>query len=163
VEDIHWADPSSLELLDRIVEHLSDLPVLLIVSYRPEFTAPWVGRANATLVTLRRLDRGDAERLITEVVIGHVLSPTLLDRIVVRSAGVPLFSEELTKSMVESGASDLTILPSSAVPESLQTLLTARLDRLPAAKRVAQIGATIGREFAQSLLAAVSELPQEQL
>ena len=162
-EDVHWADPSSLELLDRIVEQLSDLPVLLIVAFRPEFAPPWVGRANATLITLSRLGRRDAEQLATEVMIGHALPPALLDRIVARSDGVPLFIEELAKSVMESGADNPTVLPSLAVPESLQALLTARLDRLPAAKRVAQIGATIGRDFSQSLLAAVGRLPRTQL
>jgi class 3 adenylate cyclase/tetratricopeptide (TPR) repeat protein len=162
-EDVHWADPTSLELLDRIVEQLSELPVLLIVAFRPEFAPPWVGRANATLIKLSRLERRDAEQLATEVLIGHALPPVLLERIVARSDGVPLFIEELTKSVVESGADDPTTLPSLAVPESLQALLTARLDRLPAAKRVAQIGAAIGRQFAQSLLTAVAQLPEVQL
>ena len=121
-EDVHWADPSSLELLDGVIEQLSDLPVLLIVSFRPEFAPPWVGRANATHITLSRLGRRDAERLATEVTIGRALPPALLDRIVARSDGVPLFIEELTKSVVESGADDPTVLPSMAVPESLQAL-----------------------------------------
>ena len=161
-EDVHWADPSSLELLDRIVEQLSDLPVLLIAAFRPEFAPPWVGRANATLITLSRLGRRDAEQMATEVMIGHVLPPVLLDRIVARSDGVPLFIEELAKSVMESGT-DNPPVTSLAVPESLQALLTARLDRLPAAKRVAQIGATIGRDFSQSLLAAVARLPDRQV
>jgi class 3 adenylate cyclase/tetratricopeptide (TPR) repeat protein len=162
-EDVHWADPTSLELLDRIVEQLPELPVLLVVAFRPEFAPPWVGRANATLIKLSRLGRRDAEQLASEVMIGHALPPALLGRIVARSDGVPLFIEELTKSVVESRADDPTVVPSPAVPESLQALLTARLDRLPAAKRVAQIGAAIGRQFAESLLAAVAQLPREQL
>ena len=160
VEDVHWADPSLLELLDRMIGLLSDLPVLLIVSFRPEFVPSWVEQANATLVTLSRLGRRDAEQLAAEVMLAHVLPPALLDRIVTQSDGVPLFIEELTKSVMETAAGDAQSLPSLAVPESLQALLTARLDRLPAAKRVAQVGAAIGREFSQSLLAVVAQIPE---
>jgi class 3 adenylate cyclase/tetratricopeptide (TPR) repeat protein len=163
VEDVHWADPSLLELLDRMIGLLSDLPVLLIVSFRPEFVPSWVEQANATLVTLSRLGRRDAEQLAAEVMLTHVLPPALLDRIVTQSDGVPLFIEELTKSVMETAAGDAQSLPSLAVPESLQALLTARLDRLPAARRVAQVGAAIGREFSQSLLAVVAQIPEEQL
>ena len=142
---------------------LSDLPILLIVSFRPEFVPPWVGHPNATLITLNRLNRGDAERLATEVMIGRALPQALLDRIVTQSDGVPLFIEELTKSVLENAESYTGSPASLTVPETLQALLTARLDRLPAAKRVAQIGATIGREFSQSMLAAVAQMPEEQL
>src|SRR3954453_23196140 len=106
VEDAHWADPSSLELLDRLIRELSNLPILLSVSFRAEFLPPWVGLANATLVTLSRLTRADAERLAREVVIGRVMAPTLLDRIVAQSDCVPLFIEELTKSVLEHADSD---------------------------------------------------------
>ncbi len=163
VEDVHWADPSLLELLDRMIGLLSDLPVLLIVSFRPEFVPSWVEQANATLVTLSRLGRRDAEQLAAEVMLTHVLPPALLDRIVTQSDGVPLFIEELTKSVMETAAGDAQSLPSLAVPESLQALLTARLNRVPAARRVAQVGAAIGREFSQSLLAVVAQIPDEQL
>src|SRR5262249_46056316 len=93
VEDVHWSDPSSLEALDRVIELLADLPILLVVTFRPEFSPPWTGRANATLITLTRLDRHDAERLAAEVMIGQALSPALLERIVTPSEGVPLFIE----------------------------------------------------------------------
>jgi len=162
-EDAHWADPSSLELLNVIVGLLSDLPILLIVSFRPEFVPPWVGNPNATLITLSRLNRGDAERLATEVMIGRALPKSVLDRIVTQSDGVPLFIEELTRSVLENAESDSGSLASLTVPETLQALLTARLDRLPAARRVAQIGAVIGREFSQSMLAAVAQISDKQL
>jgi class 3 adenylate cyclase/tetratricopeptide (TPR) repeat protein len=162
-EDVHWADPSSLELLDRMIGLLPDLPILLIVSFRPEFAPPWIGHPNATLITLSRLNRDDAERLATEVMIGHALPQALLDRIVTQSDGVPLFIEELTRSVLENSESYTGPLTTLSVPETLQALLTARLDRLPAAKRVAQIGATIGREFSQSMLAAVAKMPERQL
>ena len=163
VEDVHWADPSSLELLDSMIGLLSDLPVLLIVTYRAEFAPPWAERANATLVTLNRLNHHDAERLATEVMIGYALPQALLERIVTQGDGVPLFIEELTKSLLENAESYERPSPSLTVPETLQAFLTARLDRLPAAKRVAQVAAAIGREFSQSLLAAVAQIPEKQL
>jgi class 3 adenylate cyclase/tetratricopeptide (TPR) repeat protein len=163
VEDVHWADPSSLELLDRLIRELSNLPILLIVSFRAEFLPPWVGLANATLVTLSRLTRADAERLAREVVIGRVMAPTLLDRIVAQSDCVPLFIEELTKSVLEHADSDAILSQSLTVPGTLQALLMTRLDRLPAAKRVAQIGAAIGREFSALQLAAISQMPDGEL
>jgi class 3 adenylate cyclase/tetratricopeptide (TPR) repeat protein len=163
VEDAHWIDPSSLELLDSMIGTLSALPVLVIVSFRPEFTPPWVGRPNATLVTLGRLNQHDALRLAAEVMIGQSMLPAPLNRIIAQSDGVPLFIEELTKAVLENAAAATGAAPSLAVPETLQALLTARLDRLPAAKRVAQIGATIGRDFSRSLLVAVAEMPDPQL
>jgi class 3 adenylate cyclase/tetratricopeptide (TPR) repeat protein len=162
-EDAHWADPSSMELLERLIGVLSDLPILLIITFRGEFVPPWVGLPNVTLISLSRLSRSDAERLATEVTVRHVLPPALLDRIVTQSDGVPLFIEELTKSMLESAVGQGRSSRSLTVPGTLQGLLTARLDRLPAAKRVAQIGATIGREFSQSLLSAVARMPDADL
>ena len=162
-EDVHWADPSSIELLDRMIGLLSDLPILLIVTYRAEFAPQWADHANATVVTLGRLDHRDAERLAREVMIGYPLPTTLLERIVAQGDGVPLFIEELTKSVLENAESYTLSPPSLTVPETLQALLTARLDRLPAAKRVAQVAATIGREFSQPLLAAVAQMPDKQL
>ncbi len=162
-EDVHWADPSSLELLDKMIGLLSDLPILLIVSFRPEFVPPWDGHPNATLITLNRLNRGDAERLATEIMVGRALPQALLDRIVIQSDGVPLFIEELTRSVLENVESYAGSPALLTVPETLQALITARLDRLPAAKRVAQIGAAIGREFSQSLLAAVTKIPDKQI
>lgn len=161
VEDVHWADPTSLELLDRLIGELADLPILLIISFRPEFVSPWVGPTNATLLTLTRLSRSDAARLATEVMITRVLPPAMLDRIVAQTDGVPLFIEELTKSVLENADSYAT--QSLTVPGTLQALLTARLDRLPTAKRVAQIGAVIGREFSRSQLSAVAQMPDQEL
>ncbi|HET6197616.1 MAG TPA: AAA family ATPase, partial [Acetobacteraceae bacterium] len=162
-EDVHWADPSSLEALDRTIELLPELPILLVVTFRPEFSPSWTGLAHATAVTLNRLSRRDAERLVAEVMIGHALPPALLERIVTPSEGVPLFIEEMTRSVLENADALAGTLPSLSVPETLQALLTARLDRLPAAKTVAQVGATIGREFSRSLLAAVAQVPERQL
>jgi class 3 adenylate cyclase/tetratricopeptide (TPR) repeat protein len=163
VEDVHWIDPSSLELLDNLIGILSDLPILLIASFRPEFAPPWAGHENSTLITLGRLTRSDAIRLATEVMIGHALLPAPLNRIVTQGDGIPLFIEELTKAVLENAEGQAGSSPLPTVPETLQALLTARLDRLPAAKRVAQIGAAIGREFSQSLLAAVAAMPDKHL
>ena len=163
VEDLHWADASSVELLDRVIDVLPGLPILLVIAHRPDFSPPWTGQANTTLITLSRLNRRDATKLATEVMGGHDLPAVLLERIVTHSDGVPLFVEELTKSVLESPDTKAGVPSLPTVPETLQALLTARLDRLPAAKRVAQVGATIGREFSQSLLAAVTRIPEEQL
>ena len=118
VEDVHWADPSSLAALDRIIALLPELPILLVVTFRPEFMPPWATLANATSITLNRLSRRDAERLATEVMIGHALSPALLERIVTPSEGVPLFIEELTRSVLENADALAGTLPALTVPET---------------------------------------------
>jgi class 3 adenylate cyclase len=157
-EDAHWADPSTLELLETTLDRLAELPVLLVVSFRPEFTAPWIGRAGVSLIALSRLDRRESAALAARVTLAHVLPAALLDRIVAQTDGVPLFIEELTKAVqetaVQPGGTAL------AVPDTLQASLMARLDRLPAAKTVAQIGAVIGRSFSYELIAALPELPE---
>jgi class 3 adenylate cyclase/tetratricopeptide (TPR) repeat protein len=161
LEDAHWADPSSLELLDNVIRLVAELPVLLVVSFRPEFAAPWIGQAGVTLLALSRLDRRHATQLATQVNIEHRLTPALLERVVAQTDGVPLFIEELTMALAETAAQpDGATL---AVPDTLQASLIARLDRLPAAKQVAQIGAVIGREFPHALLAAVARLPEAEL
>ncbi len=161
-EDAHWADASSIELLDAAIEQVPDLAVLIVVSFRPDFVAPWFGRPRVSLMTLGRLDRRDATALAAQIVKTRVLSSLLLDRIVMQSDGVPLFIEELTKTVMETsglGSTGTTL----AVPDTLQASLMARLDRLPAAKAVAQIGSVIGREFSHALLLATAGLPEEQL
>ncbi len=160
-EDAHWADPSTLELLETTMDRLAELPVLLVVSFRPEFTAPWIGRAGVSLIALSRLDRRESAALATRVTLAHALPAALLDRIVAQTDGVPLFIEELTKAVQET-----TEQPDGAtlaVPDTLQASLMARLDRLPAAKTVAQIGAVIGRSFSYELIAALAELPEPAL
>ncbi|HEX4171985.1 MAG TPA: AAA family ATPase, partial [Acetobacteraceae bacterium] len=161
-EDVHWADPSSLELLDKMIRLLAESPILLIVSFRPEFQVPFGSSSNETHISLTRLDRGGSERLAKEVAFGHVLPPPLIDRIIAQSDGVPLFVEELARSVLEASRGAVQAA-SLSVPNTLQGLLTARLDRLPLAKRVAQIGAVIGREFSRPLLAAVAEITDEDV
>ena len=160
-EDAHWADPSTLELLETTMDRLTDLPALLVVSFRPDFTAPWIGRAGVSLIALSRLDRRKFAALATRVTLAHALPAALLDRIVAQTDGVPLFIEELTKAVMETAVQpdDATF----AVPDTLQASLMARLDRLPAAKTVAQIGAVIGRSFSYELIAALAELPEPAL
>jgi len=160
-EDAHWADASTLELLETTIDRLAELPVLLVISFRPEFSAPWIGRAGVSLIALSRLNRRESAALAARVTREHVLPVALLDRIVAQTDGVPLFIEELTKAVLEAAArpDDTTL----AVPDTLQASLMARLDSLPAAKTVAQIGAVIGRSYDYELIDAVAGLPEPAL
>ncbi len=170
-EDAHWIDPTSRELLDLAVEHVRRLPVLLIVTFRPEFQPPWIGQPQVTMLVLKRLDRRDGIALIGQIAGGKALPDTVTDQIVDRTDGVPLFVEELTKSVLESGLlreeTDRYVLdralPPFAIPTSLHDSLMARLDRLATVRLVAQTGAAIGREFSYSLLRAVSRLTEDEL
>jgi predicted ATPase len=162
-EDAHWADPSSLELLDIVISTLGDLPIFVVITARPEFTAPWIGEAAVSLITLRRLNRALSTLLASEVALDHELPPALLERIVTQTDGVPLFIEELTRTVLEDIGQHDGVATPLTVPATLQASLMARLDRLPGAKKVAQIGAAIGREFPHALLAAVARLPEEEL
>jgi class 3 adenylate cyclase/tetratricopeptide (TPR) repeat protein len=169
-EDAHWSDPTSRDLLDLTVERVSSLPVLLIVTFRPEFQPSWVGQPQVSMVALNRLDRHD-RTILVEQIAGKPLPDEVVDQIVDRTDGVPLFVEELTKSVLESSLlredNNRYVLDRAlsafAIPTSLHDSLMARLDRLAAVRRVAQIGAAIGREFSYELLAAVSRLPEEEL
>jgi class 3 adenylate cyclase/tetratricopeptide (TPR) repeat protein len=171
VEDVHWADPSSLELFELIVERASSLPLLAIVTFRPEFVPPWVGRSQVTLVSLSRLSRRLCAEMIEHVTGGKVLPREIADQITGRTDGVPLFIEELTKAVVESGllveAGDRYVatgpVTSLAIPTSLQESLLARLDRLASTSDVAQIAAALGRQFSHELISAVAALPRQQL
>jgi class 3 adenylate cyclase/predicted ATPase len=161
-EDVHWIDPSSRELLDLLVERASRLPVLLLVTFRPEFQPPWTGQAHVTVLVLNRLDRREGAVLVRRVVGAKALTDDVVTEIVNRTDGVPLFVEELTKAMLE-GASVATALSRAGatppnVPAMLHASLMARLDRLgSAAREVAQVGAALGREFPYELLAAVAQ------
>jgi len=156
-EDAHWIDPTSRELLDLTIERMRSLPVLLIVTFRPEFQPPWTGQPQVTMLTLNRLDRRDRSTLVAQVAEGNALPDEVVDQIVDRTDGVPLFIEELTKSVLESG------VPPVGIPTTLHDSLMARLDRLAPVRLVAQIGAAIGRQFSYVLLRAVSDLPEEEL
>ncbi len=170
-EDAHWIDPTSRELLDLTVERVRSLPVLLIVTFRPEFQPPWTGQPQVTMLALNRLDRRDRTALVEQIAGGKALPDEVIAQIVDRTDGVPLFVEELTKSVLESGLlreeTDRYVLdralPPFAIPTSLHDSLMARLDRLASVRLVAQIGAAIGREFSYALLRAVSRLPEDEL
>jgi class 3 adenylate cyclase/predicted ATPase len=170
-EDAHWMDPTSRELLDLAIERVGGLPVLLIVTFRPEFQPPWIGQPQVSVVTLNRLNRRDRTALVEQVGGGKELPDEIVDQIVDRADGVPLFVEELTKSILESGLlreeADRYVLdgalPPFAIPTSLHDSLMARLDRLALVRLVAQIGAAIGREFSYALMHAVSRFPEDEL
>jgi predicted ATPase len=162
-EDVHWADATSLEVLDLTVERVRALPVLALFTFRPEYEAPWTGLSHVTSIALDRLAPTEVETL-AEHVAGRPLPPEVTAQIVAKTDGVPLFVEELTKTVLESG---LLLegpqgwrldgpLPPLAIPATLQDSLAARLDRLAPVKEIAQIGAAIGREFSYPLLRAVA-------
>ncbi len=162
-EDAHWADPTTLELIGAGIDRLADLPVFRMVSFRPEFVPPWIGRPNVTVLTLGRLDRPHSELLARQVAAQHALPPLLCERVIQQTDGVPLFIEEMTKAVLEAARSNPASSDAIVVPKTLQGSLMARLDRLPGAKEVAQIGAVIGRNFSHALLAAIANLPERQL
>ena len=170
-EDVHWIDPTSLELLSRLVDQTPSMQVLLLATARPEFVSPWPTHRHVTNVGLSRLDRIEGQALVAGVTGGKTLPAEVLDQIVAHTDGVPLFIEELTKTILESGVLrdagnryELTgPLPAVAIPSTLHASLLARLDRLASVKDVAQIGATIGREFSYRLISAVSEIADAKL
>ena len=165
-EDAHWIDPTSLDLLDRTVARVADLPVLLVIIFRPELQPTWVGQPHVTILPLSRLGRRDGAGIIAGVSKGKALPDAVVEQILARTDGVPLFIEELTSTLLESGlireTPDCYVLdgplPPFAVPTTLQASLVARLDRLGSVKDVAQIGAAIGREFSHELIAVVGSL-----
>lgn len=167
VEDAHWADPTTIELLNLMAARVATLRVLLVVTHRPEFRAPWAGLAHMAGLHLGRLASRDSATLVRRIAStsGTVaLPPELVEEIVERTDGVPLFAEELTRAVLEAGEGAALPAAASAVPATLHASLAARLDRLgPAVRRAAQAGAAIGREFASDLLVAVAEMPEPDL
>ena len=155
LEDTHWIDPTSRELLDLTVGRIRNLRVLLILTFRPEFQPPWAGQPQVTMLALNRLDQRSQTAFVTQIVGGKTLPDDLVAQIIERTDGVPLFVEELTRSVLESGLlreeEDHYVLegplPALAIPTSLHDSLMARLDRLGSARHVAQIGAGFGRWF----------------
>jgi predicted ATPase/class 3 adenylate cyclase len=170
-EDVHWIDPTSLELLDLVIDRLPTLAVLLIITFRPEFTPPWVGRPHVTLLSLSRLAPRQRGEMIMGVTGGRQLPEEIAEQIIDRTDGVPLFIEELTKSVVESGLVTeagghyAVTGPAAplAIPTTLHASLLARLDRLAPTREVAQIGAALGRSFSHELISAVAAMPPSQL
>jgi class 3 adenylate cyclase/predicted ATPase len=170
-EDVHWIDPTSLELLAAAVEHVPQLRILLLITARSEFTPPWPSYPHTTTISLARLGRRAGAALVERVTNGKRLPKEVMDEILARTDGVPLFIEELTKTVLESGLFQERDgqyvlerpLPSLAIPTTLHASLMARLDRLAPVREVAQIGAVAGREFHYELLNAVAGLPREKL
>ncbi|HEX2137496.1 MAG TPA: adenylate/guanylate cyclase domain-containing protein [Microvirga sp.] len=171
-EDVHWADPSTLELLGLLIERVQRLPVLILITFRPEFSPPWTGYAHVTRLSLARLTRRHASEIALRLTGDKALPIEVVEQIVKRTEGVPLFIEELTKAVLEvgPGGADAAGVVSAApsppltIPVTLHASLVARLDRLGAsAKEVAQIGAAIGREFSYELLAAVARRGDAEL
>ena len=170
LEDAHWIDPTTLESLGRMVERLKGLPILYLITYRPEFNAPWIGESHVTALHLNRLSDHDATRIVTSLAGNKALAAGVIENVIERSDGIPLFIEEMIKAVLEAADEDtakrtIESAPSdkSAVPASLHASLMARLDRLGAARGVAQAGAAIGRSFTHQLIAAVARESDSEL
>ncbi len=170
-EDVHWIDPTTQELLDLVIERVRRLPVLVLITFRPEFAPPWTGLPQASVLPLSRLGRREGAALVERVMREKGLPAEVSAEIVSKTDGVPLFLEELTKAVLES---DLLVdagdrfelsrpLPSLAIPATLHDSLMARLDRLAPFKEVAQVAACIGREFSHEVITAVAALPVPEL
>jgi class 3 adenylate cyclase/tetratricopeptide (TPR) repeat protein/ABC-type transport system involved in cytochrome c biogenesis ATPase subunit len=171
IEDAHWADDTSLELLNLIVERARQLPILVLVTCRPEFEPSWAGLANVETLVLGRLNREIVARLVMQVANGRMLPTEVMEQIIAKTDGNPLFVEELTKAVLEAGIlveqpTGYRLdgpLPPLAIPETLHDSLMARLDRLHSVKEIAQIGAVIGRDFSYSLIRAVASRDETAL
>jgi class 3 adenylate cyclase/predicted ATPase len=171
MEDLHWVDPSTLEFLSLLIDQIPSVRILMLLTFRPDFHPPWAIRSHLTHLTLGRLPRKQVEVMIEQVAGGKALPPELVQQLVAKTDGVPLFVEELTRMVVESGLIkerggqyELTgPLPPLAIPATLQDSLMARLDRLGPAKQVAQLGATLGREFPYELVRAVAPVDEATL
>jgi len=168
-EDAHWADPTSIEVLTDIVRRIADHRVLVVITCRPEFVSPWSVGAHITSLSLQRLSRAEVTAFIGRVTGGRPLPRAIVAEIVAKTDGVPLYIEELTKSMLESALiadADTTAsvsVASAAIPATLQDALMARLDRLAPVREIAQIGAALGRDFSHEMLAAVTRMSAHEL
>jgi predicted ATPase/class 3 adenylate cyclase len=167
MEDLHWVDPSTLEFLSLLIDQAPTVRFYMLLTFRPEFSPPWTNRSHLTQLTLNRLGRRQVEAMVGEMTSGKALPTEVVHQIVARTDGVPLFVEELTKMVVESGfdvgARHAVPLPPLAIPATLHDALMARLDRLASVREVVQLGATLGREFTYELLRAVSPLDEATL
>ena len=167
-EDAHWIDPTSRELMDLTIDRVRRLPVLLIVTFRPEFQHAWSGQSHVTMLALNRLGERDVAALVRRLAGNATLGNQIVEDIAERTDGVPLFIEELTKAVLESGDGNATLAaspsPALSIPATLHASLIARLDRLgPVAKEVGQIGAVLGREFGYDLIEEVAQRPTAEL
>jgi class 3 adenylate cyclase len=170
-EDIHWADPTTLEVMDLLIHRVRNIPLLIVLTHRPDFAAGWSDRGHVTTLTLSKLTRPHTAVMISRLAAGKALPADLFAQILGKSDGVPLFVEELTRAVLEGGnlrdAGDrweyARRLDSLAIPLTLRDSLMARLDRFAAVKEIAQIGAAIGREYSYELIAAVAPLSRHAL
>jgi class 3 adenylate cyclase/predicted ATPase len=170
-EDLHWADPSTLETLGMLIDQAPTVPILVVATYRPELTPPWPSRSHMTPITLNRMERPEVEAIASHAVGGKTLPREVVDHIVAKSDGVPLYVEELTKAIVGSRAledrGDAYVLSGALselhIPETLQDSLMARLDRVPRLREVAQLGSVLGREFAYEMISALSGIGETLL
>ena len=167
-EDVHWADPTSLEALGRAVDRIKNLGMLLIVTYRPEFKPPWGEHPHVVALGINRLGNSDVANIINAVTGDKQLPENIKQIIIERTDGIPLFAEEMTKAVLEGSDSAednnrAFTSPVLAVPPTLHALLMARLDRLGWAKEIAQIGAVIGREFSHRMLVLVARTQESTL
>ena len=170
-EDAHWADPTTLEVLDLLIDRVRHVPLLIVLTHRPEFQSRWLGQGHVGALNLSKLTRTQSTAMVSALAGGKALPTALLEQILTRTDGVPLFVEELTKSILESGelkeAGDHYEYGGSAravtIPATLRDSLMARLDRFMPVKEIAQIGAAIGREFSYELIEAIAPMPQAQL
>lgn len=170
-EDVHWADPTTLEVLSVLIDRTEKLPLLVLITYRPEFTPPWLSRSHITPLALTRLSRAQGASIVLRVAAGKPLPADLVTQIVDKTDGVPLFLEELTKAVLESNLiidlGDRYDYSGSVnkltIPNTLRDSLMARLDRLIPVKEIAQIGACLGREFSHELVSAISPMSEAQL
>jgi predicted ATPase/class 3 adenylate cyclase len=170
-EDLHWADPSTLETLGLLVDQVPTAPMLIVLIFRPQFVPPWPTRSHMTPITLNRLEHPQVEAMITQLVGGKSLPAQVIQHIVSRTDGVPLYVEELTKMLLESDLlreennhyAMVGSLSGVAIPVTLQDSLMARLDRLPMVREVAQLGAVLGREFAYEMLQALAAVEESTL
>jgi class 3 adenylate cyclase/tetratricopeptide (TPR) repeat protein len=160
IEDLHWADPSTLELIQLLAEQGATVPLMLLYTARPEFQPSWPLRAHHTQITLNRLSAREVRTVVAEMASRKALSDETIATVVERTGGVPLFVEELTRAVLDSGYGKLV---GRAIPVTLHDSLMARLDRLGSAKEVAQVGAVIGAEFSYELLHAVHSMPETEL
>jgi class 3 adenylate cyclase len=160
IEDLHWVDQSTMELIQLLVEQRATAPLLLLYTARPEFCPLWALRTHHAQITLNRLNARDVRRMVMRVAASKTISDTIVATVMERTGGVPLFVEKLTRAVVESGDAMLT---GRDIPATLHDSLMARLDRLGAAKEVLQIGAVLGSEFTYALLHAVHPIAEEKL
>lgn len=170
-EDAHWADPTTLEVLDLLIDRVRNVPLLIVLTHRPEFQSRWSEHGHVTALNLAKLTRAQSGAMVSRLAGGKALPADLLEQIVAKTDGVPLFVEELTKSILESGNLKdfgnrydyVSTTEAIAIPATLRDSLMARLDRVLPVKEIAQIGAAIGREFSYELFSAVASLPRSEL